>query len=230
MFRATMLVPTAGLEPAQVAPLARLARLPISPRRLIVACGQTSRGSLRRPSVPAALRADTNIQSLTSFGFRRFLFDGVVARRSRRVAGAARRGIPGAQRRLARSLNTDVGSTVACEPIYARLKLVTKNRANTRQSKTGGATRTKHGADAPEPGQLPPPAPLATRSAPRDNHQPGNTYTPKITPRNIKNLFGDEWPRPRDCQNSPRSRKRHPQAIHPALRIALRHCRHTLPP
>src|SRR5882757_964880 len=130
--------------------------------------------------------------------------------------------------------NTEVGSTVACEPRYAKLRLVTKNRAaNTAvnfENKVLVPRAPNTVPDAPEPNPAPASAPLPRCSSTSAIIiSASNTCTPKITPRNhINNLFSDERPQPRkSVETHRRSRKRRPPSPHPrrALRIALRHCR-----
>jgi len=87
--------------------------------------------------------------------------------------------------------NTEVGSTVACEPRYAKLKLVTKNSpANTAvnfENKVLVPRAPNTVPDAPEPNPAPASAPLPRCSSTRAIIiSASNTCTPKITPRNIK--------------------------------------------
>jgi hypothetical protein len=129
--------------------------------------------------------------------------------------------------------NTDVGSAGECVPRYAKLKLVTKN------SPANMAVNFENNVlvprapntvpDAPEPNPAPASAPLPRCSSTRPIIiSARSTCTPKITPRNIGNLFSDERPQPRkSVETHQRSKKRRPPTHHPrrALRIALRHCR-----
>ena len=242
MFRATMLVPTAGLEPAQVAPLAPQTSASTNfatSAWIFMGFAQTFPGVRgRTPSIQRRFAPARMIQSLTNYfggsvGF--CSTGGGVGVGVGDVAGAAAGGAleGAAAAACAARSNTDVGSTVACEPIYARLKLVTKNSAaNTAvnfENKVLVPRAPNTVPDAPEPNPAPASAPLPRCSSTSAIIiSASNTCTPKITPRNIKNLFSDERPRPRkSVETHRRSRRRHPPSHRPhrALRIALRHCR-----
>jgi hypothetical protein len=241
-----MLVPTAGLEPAQVAPLAPQTSASTNFATSAWICHglrpTLQRGSPGEPRKLAALRADKiMIQSLTVYfggvvesgtaGAGACAGAGAVAGGGVSAGGGALEGAAAAAR-AARS-NTEFGSTVVCEPRYAKLKLVTKNRpANTAvnfENKVLVPRAPNTVPDAPEPNPAPASAPLPRCSSTSPIIiSASNTCTPNITPRNIKNLFSDERPQPRkSVETHRRSRKRHPPNHRPrrAWQIALRHCR-----
>jgi len=207
-----------------------------------MACGQTFPGvRYANPVHLAALRAGKNDSvtndSVTDYfgGDVEFGASGAGAVAGGgvgvRAGGGALEGAAAAA--CAARSNTEVGSTVVCEPRYAKLKLVTKNRAaNTAvnfENKVLVPRAPNTVPDAPEPNPAPASAPLPRCSSTSAIIiSASNTCTPKITPRNIKNLFSDERPQPRkSVETHRRSRKRHPPSHRRrlALRIALRHCR-----
>jgi hypothetical protein len=210
MFRATMLVPTAGLEPAQVAPLApqTSASTNFATSAFHGLRPNYSRGSLRepRPFGGAARRQEEN-DSVTNDSATDYFGGGVGFGASGAGALAGGAGVAagdvagvmagggafdGAEAAAcaARS-NTEVGSAVECEPRYAKLKLVTKNSAaNTAvnfENKVLVPRAPNTVPDAPEPNPAPASAPLPRCSSTSPIIiSASNTCTPKITPRNIK--------------------------------------------
>jgi hypothetical protein len=174
MFRAAMMVPTAGLEPAQVAPLA--------PQTSASTNFATSAGMIQ--SLTIYFEGSVGFGSTgAGVGAAGGGGDGVMA------GGGAFEGAAAAA--CAARSNTEVGSTVECEPRYAKLKLVTKNRAaNTAvnfENKVLVPRAPNTVPDAPEPKPAPASAPLPRCSSTSPMIiSASNTCTPKITPRNIK--------------------------------------------
>src|SRR5579859_3393120 len=152
------MVPTAGVEPAQVAPLAP----------------QTS------ASTNFATSAEKTL-SLTDY------FAGAVG------FGAAGAGAAGCVAACAARSNTLVGSAVGRAPRYARVRLVAKNiAANTAvnfENKVLVPRAPNTVPDAPEPKPAPASAPLPRcRSTSPMIISASNTCTPRMNPRNIRNL------------------------------------------
>jgi hypothetical protein len=168
-----------------------------------MACGQTIPGVRCANSVDlAALRAGKKAHSLIDY------FGGVVESGTAGagagagvVAGTGAGVLAGgvafdgaAAAACAARSNTDVGSAVACVPRYAKLKLVTKNRAaNTAVNFENNVLVPRAPntvPDAPEPNPAPASAPLPRCSSTSAIIiSASSTCTPKITPRNIDNLF-----------------------------------------
>ena len=109
------------------------------------------------------------------------------------AGGGALLGAAAAAACAARS-STEVGCTGACEPRYANVKLVTKNRpANTAVNLENNVLVPRAPntvPDAPEPNPAPASAPLPRCSSTSPMIiSARSTCTPNIKPRNIKNLF-----------------------------------------
>src|ERR1700728_3411031 len=129
--------------------------------------------------------------------------------------------------------STEVGVAGACEPRYASVKLVTKNRpANTAVNFENNVLVPRAPntvPDAPEPNPAPASAPLPRCSSTSAIIiSARSTCTPKIKPRNIKISFSGERPQPRkSVETHRRSTKRRLPIHHPhrALRKALPRCR-----
>jgi hypothetical protein len=148
------------------------------------------------------------------------------------TAGGAFVGAAAAAACAARS-STEVGSAGACVPRYASVKLVTKNKpANTAVNLENNVLVPRAPntvPDAPEPNPAPASAPLPRCSSTSPIIiSASSTCTPKIKPRNIKNLFSGERPQPRkSVETHQRSTTRRLPIHHPhrALRKALPRCR-----
>src|SRR6267154_5858857 len=190
------MVPTAGVEPAQVAPLAP----------------QTS------ASTNFATSARKHCHSLTDYFGGSVGFGTAGAGAAGGAAGAAG-GVAGADccaaaAACAARSNTLVGSAVGRAPKYASVKLVAKNiAANTAvnfENKVLVPRAPNTVPDAPEPNPAPASAPLPRcRSTSAIIISASNTCTPRINPRNIKKSLSGERPqRRKSAETHRRSGKR----------------------